>query len=93
MNNPKEAVKLLSLIPVYSRWDILWDLLDIDEISDELASFVKSTIHDDINNMNHGQPITLLAKWMPSYNTSSKETRAKAVKLAKMVFGYGAFQS
>lgn len=71
---------IISYVPEYGRWDDLFTLLNtpcvkyaIDVIRDQLS--------EDSNNMKEGKPISLLAKWLPSENTSSKNTR----KLAKYI--------
>lgn len=38
---------------------------------------------DDVLNMKQGHPVSLLAKWLPSINTSSIETRMQAKYIAK----------
>jgi len=77
-----KAVQFIRLIPEYSRWDIMWDLIGISkETDDEIRDIVSKQLADDLENMEKGKPISLLGKWLPSYNTSSIETRMKAIKL------------
>lgn len=79
-NKPEIATKLLDLIPEYTRWDNLCKV-----ITSNMYSYVREILIEqlskDIRNMNEGKSISLLAKWMPSINTSSKET----VELAKFI--------
>lgn len=72
---PELARKVIHLIPEYSRWDILTDLVDVKQIKARVIRVVKEQLSEDINNMNNGNPVSLLAKWMPSENTSSKHKR------------------
>lgn len=83
VNQPKYAISVLEFIPEYSRWDNLIFLLgNGNDISSEVFNYVVDIIshqlNTDIANMNHNKSISLLAKWMPSENTSSKETRRLA---------------
>lgn len=73
--------KLLKLIAEYGRWD---DLLCILEKSDLVVSIFKEQLEKDILECAKKAPkgISLLAKWLPSVNTSSANTRKKAQYLA-----------
>lgn len=79
-NERELAVKLLELIPEYTRWDNLVVLLDTP-LCDDVVSIIKEQLNTDMTNMGHKQAISLCAKWMPSANASSGETR----RLAKML--------
>ena len=72
-----KARKVLSLIPEYSRWDIVVDMLGTP-IDKEAFNLIDTQLQNDRANMRVGEPISLLAKWLPSVNTSSNDTRAKA---------------
>lgn len=63
-------------VPEYGRWDDILDKVDNEVVRDLVAK----QLHDDIVNTEH---TSLLAKWMPSGNTSSKETRELASKWRK----------
>lgn len=77
------ARKLITLIPEYGRWKDMIDLMDLTE-DKELESLVIEIIgrqlREDMENSVSGKPISLLAKWMPSVNSSGK-ARAKARKI------------
>lgn len=81
-HEPEAANKVIPLIPDYSRWDVLVDL-GPDNLRATKA--VLEQLESDLENMKQGKSISLLGKWMPSINTSSKETRAKARKWAKFL--------
>jgi hypothetical protein len=68
-------------IPEYGRWD---DLIDAD-VDDVLLGLVRTQLASDEAAMADNKPVSLLAKWLPSENTSSKATRQKAVQLAKLL--------
>ena len=79
--NESVAIRLLHLIPFYGRWD---DLIDISfgkvpcKVRDEALMILLRQIQSDILCANTKQPVSLLAKWLPSLNTSSKESRRRA---------------
>ena len=74
------ANKLIKLIPEYSRWYVLVKL------DNPVAhKIVAEQLTEDIDNMQNHKPISLLAKWMPSINTSSKETRELAKHYIKVL--------
>ena len=71
------ARAVMHLIPEYGRYDDLLVFLDTD-LCDEVCQFLKIQLDSDLAAMQAKKPISLLAKWLPSANTSSKETRRKA---------------
>ena len=80
--NLKAATELIELVPEYGRWDDLWCLLETDLVND-VAELVQVQLREDIANMSNGKPVSLLAKWMPSLNASSKTTKKYASILCK----------
>lgn len=79
---PKLAKRLVKLVSEYGRFDDLFCLVGT-ELEPELLEVVDSQWLSDLTNMQDGKPISLLAKWMPSINTSSAKTVALARKFAK----------
>ena len=72
---------IIPLVPEYGRWDDLWCLLGTSfgsTVRDSVILLVNTQLEKDIVCMNNNKPISLLAKWLPSINTSSKETRRYA---------------
>jgi len=74
---PDVAKAVLELIPVYTRWDNLIPLLDT-ELKDDVVDIIREQLKHDLEKGRNGEPISLLAKWMPSINTSSASTRRYA---------------
>lgn len=73
------ARKVLSLIPMYTRWDNLVRLID-SKLRDDAVAIVAAQLAEDMKNMKDGKSVSLLAKWMKSENTSSPESKAIARK-------------
>lgn len=84
MQSPKLVEAVIHLVPEYGRWDDLWELLDINEqLHHRIIFLMKEQLAKDIIHMKRGESISILAKWMPSVNTSSEKTRRLARYFAK----------
>ena len=73
---------LIAQTPEYGRWDDLWVLLDTSYKADVIAA-VKAQLAADMKKLveakgEHTESISLLGKWMPSENASSRETKRLA---------------
>lgn len=81
-NHSDNLEKVLNYIPEYGRWD---DLIEIAILGNKKAQdIIKAQFAEDLADIVLSEkPISLLGKWLPSCNTSSKETRAKGRKIAK----------
>lgn len=75
-------------IAEYGRWDDLVSLIGISYCIDKrIASMILEQLAQDIIDCDNDKPISLLAKWLPSENASSKKTKALAryvIKLLRM---------
>ncbi len=78
---PEIAKAVFSMAPFYGRMDDMWCLLDT-ELKDNVIGYILGQLNADMENMGENKPVSLLAKWLPSPNTSSKETR----RLAKIIY-------
>ena len=77
--NKNAFFKNLKYISEYGRWDDLVSLLNINRFSDEvIIEIIKFQLQEDLSNLEKGEPISLLAKWLPSENASSVETKKSA---------------
>jgi len=66
----------LKNISEYGRWDDLISLLGISKLTDVIIiNIVKNQLNSDISAKLLNEPISLLAKWLPSENASSKKTK------------------
>ena len=73
-------------IAEYGRWDDLICLIGISCDSDEyIGNMIREQLEEDIRNCEANKPISLLAKWMPSENASSRQTKTLARQLMKLL--------
>lgn len=85
--NKNAFFKNLKFISEYGRWDDLVSLLNINRFSDEvIIEIIKLQLQEDLSNLKKGEPISLLAKWLPSENASSIETK-KSAKIIRRYLG------
>lgn len=82
-SNPEMVIPVINLIPEYGRYDDLWCLLDNKDAANVIAKIVDDQLSEDVNNMMENKPISLLAKWMPSINASSPQTKKYGKQLCK----------
>ena len=75
------ACALIDLIPEYGRWDDAISIISNYEderfktVIQHVCSMIKNQWTKDNYSMTHGEPISLMAKWMPSINCSSEDTK------------------
>ena len=88
-NNKPDIVKMIvSLIPEYGRWDDMFELAESSngDISKCVMDIICDQFIEDAEAIGNGkQNISLLAKWMPSINTSSPKTCALGKKFARFL--------
>ena len=76
-NHPQIVRKNLKYIAYFNRYDSLFELVDT-LVENEMWKFYKSELQSDWSNMKAGKSISLAAKWAPSENASSKDTKRLA---------------
>ena len=79
-SHPDNAVSLLSLIPEYGSWKTFFDLTPYFlSASENVQKAAKTLFMDqwdnDIDSMDADKSISLMAKWCPSANASSRNTK------------------
>jgi len=74
--------KNIANVPEYGRFDDLLSLLN-GPCEKDMLSFIKEQLDRDLAALKTGDSVSLLAKWLPSVNTSNKDTVKMAKKLAK----------
>lgn len=72
--NPDIVIANLKNISHFNRWDSLFTLVGTP-CECAMWKHIDSQLVKDITNMRLNEPVSLLAKWMPSENTSSQKTR------------------
>lgn len=81
-NYPSIMKKNIALIPYFNRWDSLFVLIGTP-VEKDMYEFVLQTLINDLQEIldkKEKANISLLAKWLPSENTSSKQSRELAKK-------------
>ena len=73
-------------IAEYGRWDDLIALIGISYGSDKhIADMILEQLAQDIIDCDNDKSISLLAKWLPSENASSKQTKTLAKNVIKLL--------
>lgn len=75
--NPEIVRKVIGLIPEYNRWDNVLNLLET-RVRADVVALIKAQLTEDMKNMHERKSISLIAKWLPSANASSKTTKRYA---------------
>lgn len=89
-NWPESAVKNVHLISEYGRWDDLLCLLGTPA-EEETVAVIREQLNKDLEAMKRREEgddtawVSLLAKWLPSDNTSGKATRKTARHLISLL--------
>lgn len=83
ISNPEMVIPVINLIPEYGRYDDLWCLLDHKEAASVIYKLVNNQLLEDLENMKNNKSVSLLAKWLPSINSSSKETKRYGKMICK----------
>ena len=81
---PKAVEKNIPLFAEYGRFDDLCVLLGTP-LENAAAKEIKAQLDKDIAAMNAKGQASLLAKWLPSVNASSKDTRNKGRHMAALL--------
>ena len=82
LHEAESVRKNITNVPEYGRFDDLLSLLD-GPCEKDMLSFIKEQLDKDLAALKIGESVSLLAKWLPSVNTSNKDTVKRAKKLAK----------
>lgn len=72
----------LKLIGYYGRWDDLYSLIGTS-LEDEMWETMWIQFKKDVDNMNEGKEVSLLAKWIKTADASSKNTRKLGILTAQ----------
>lgn len=83
-------VNLAKYLPEIGRWDDVVAIFSITtdkKVKELIAKQIRDQLAQDVHNLKNNKPISLMAKWLPSVNTSSAETRKVAKELIKYLQG------
>ncbi len=78
---PESAIKNIELVPEYGRWDDLWHSDTHPLVLINMAEFISKKLEDELA----GGEVSTLAKWLPSENASSVETREMARTMMRLL--------
>ena len=81
-NEPQSLEKNLSYIAEYGRYDDLLALMGTS-CENKVLSLIKMQLESDCAALEAGDPVSLLAKWLPSVNASSADTIRRAKRIAR----------
>lgn len=82
MQHPRSVVKNLEYIAEYGRFDDALCLMGTP-CEGPLMQYIKKQLELDLDALEKGESVSLLAKWLPSVNASNDETVRKAKRIAK----------
>lgn len=80
--HPEIAIKNIKNIPLFGRYDDLYVLVRTPA-EDAMWAFIREQWEKDLKDMADGKPISLMAKWLKSVDTSSEESRILGKKTAR----------
>ena len=82
VNEPESVRRNIVYIAEYGRFDDLLALIGTPCEADMMA-YIKEQLDRDLQALESGENVSLLAKWLPSVNASNAETVKNAKKIAK----------
>lgn len=84
-NHTLTAIEILKTIPELGRWDDIIYIWHHNKENKNISDFTKNIILEQLEKDKKFDNVSLLAKWLPSENTSSKNTRNIARELIKLL--------
>jgi hypothetical protein len=85
-HHPEALRPNLDLIGVFGRYDDLYSLIGTP-LEDDMWAAMRKQFIEDLGNLDKGNAISLLAKWIKTADASSKETRRLGILTAQKL-GY-----
>ena len=89
LQHPEVIKPNLDLIGVYGRFDDLYELIDTP-LENEMWNAMRKQFKEDYINLNKGNAISLLAKWIKTPDASSANTRRLGILTAQKL-GYNVY--
>lgn len=87
--HPEALRPNLDLIGVYGRYDDLYELVGTP-LETDMWQAMHLQFEEDVRNMNAGQAVSLLGKWIKTPDASSKKTRQLGIQTA-IQLGYSVY--
>ena len=84
VNEPESVRRNIVYIAEYGRFDDLLALIGTPCEAD-MMTYIKEQLDKDLQVLESGENVSLLAKWLPSVNASNAETVKNAKKIAKVM--------
>ena len=72
------AYSVVEHIPTFGRWDEV-------PVNRYTIAFIRDQLNQDIEDMKQNKSVSLLAKWLPSENATSKKSRKDSLMLAELL--------
>lgn len=88
-HHPEAVRPNLDLIGVFGRYDDLYVLIGT-RLENDMWDAMKKQFEEDLENLEQGNAISLLAKWIKTADASSKETRRLGILTAQKL-GYSVY--
>lgn len=88
--HPEALRPNLDLIGVYGRYDDLYCLIGTP-VEEEMWAAMKIQFEEDVRNLQEGNAVSLLAKWIKTADASSRKTRELGILTAKKL-GYSVYE-
>lgn len=85
-SQPELIRPVIRLVSEYGRWDDILCLLDTPLKKDTLE-IIREQLDTDMQNMQEKQPISLCAKWLPSYQKKSAQPIYKGLGITNKEYG------
>lgn len=83
-NEPQSVRKNIQYIAEYGRFDDLLTLFDTP-CEDDMLDIIKAQLRTDTLALENAENVSLLAKWLPSINTSNATSRQYAKRIANAI--------
>lgn len=81
-NHPASVLKNMDFVAEYGRFDDVLCLMGTN-CEEVLMRYIKKQLKLDLDALEQGESVSLLAKWLPSVNASNAETVRCAMRIAK----------
>ena len=76
--HPDIMRKNIDLIPIFGRWDDLYELVGT-KLEDDMFALIKNQLENDLANLENGKQISLLAKWLKSTSGVSMNIKSESI--------------